>query len=222
MKAPCSAAGLEPLHDRRLLQTIHVVQEEGVEVAGGHRPGDLRRPGRAGFRTDRRRAWRWRTGDSRPPRRLRAGRRVFDVVGQRDDVQAVAPGFLHADGRQDRPVGRRRVHVEVALEREEAGDVGNQGIARWSRTTGVRRQSARREPGTRRTWSDVCASRVSITSNPVCGRPAGPCRTSRFGAAGRLDSRPPFGSQPADPGASLAGRSTGRESILAVPRFPVP
>src|SRR5687767_3445788 len=50
-------------------------------------------------------------------------RLVFDVVGDGDDIETFAPGFLGANGGPDQAVRENGVDVEVAFQRYEARNV---------------------------------------------------------------------------------------------------
>ena len=54
---------------------------------------------------------------------VRLVRIVTGMIGDRDGVQALAPGFVDARGRPDLPVRKDRVHVKVALQGFVASDI---------------------------------------------------------------------------------------------------
>ena len=107
-----------------LQQGIGVFDEDGVVVARRHASGDLRTPD-----DDQRVVANFLKCDLVGAVAIR----VWDVIlvwlilqmlGQRDGVEAVALGLLHANVGPNRAVREDGVDVQVALERQESGYVG--------------------------------------------------------------------------------------------------
>ncbi len=112
---PLFGRGRHAIEKIRCIEWIDIVEEERVEVPGRSVARDLRAP------------------DQQNPAFLRAGkgdligpivvrgnirlvRLVLDMVRDRDDVQALPPRLVHADGGPDQAIGEHRVHVQITFQ----------------------------------------------------------------------------------------------------------
>ena len=107
--------GFDRLHVVRLVEGVHVFDKQGVQVSGRHRAGDL-----AAFHQDDVPAGGLFLGHVEgvvvPFADMLSGGLSFDVVGDGDRVEPLFPGFLHAQGRPDDPVGEDGMDMEIAFQ----------------------------------------------------------------------------------------------------------